>query len=171
MAIETVEREIDGVVYKCGQLPAMRAVKLLNRLGRVLGPTLAKLGAALPATGGKLSDLDLSRLDFAKVGDAVSLLFEKLDDETLEKLLRELLSGVSFEEPDGKIGPLFPDSRTLAFDQHFKGRILSVGRVAAFAFEVNFGGFSDALAALLPHVKAAAGEGKAAPSSSAASTT
>lgn len=167
--IETLEKEIDGVVYKATQLPAMRAVKLLNRLGRVLGPSLAKLGGAIPS-GGKLADVDVSALDFAAIGDAVATLFGSLDDATLEALLRDLLSGVSFEA-DGKAGVLFPDSRTAAFDAHFTGRVGSIPRVALFAFEASFGGFSDALAAVAVKVAAAKGEGKAAPLASVKSIT
>lgn len=173
MAIETVSKEIDGVTYRATQIPAMKAVKLLNRIGRVLGPTLAKLGGAVGAAfapGRKLTEVDVSAIDFSKFGEAVELLFEGLDDETTERILRDLLAGVSFEKPDGSVGALFPDSRTVAFDQHFTGRVLSVGKVALFAFETSFGGFSDALAALVERSGAKA-EAKPATLSSVKSTT
>jgi hypothetical protein len=121
----TLERDIDGHRYAVTQLPAMRALRLLNRLGRVAGPALATLvdgGAAAPGA----------------LGLAAEGLFERLPDEELEAIVKELLASA---RADGK--ELLPQ-----FDLHFQGCMSTLFRVLSFALEANYGGFfADLVAA------------------------
>lgn len=149
MAIETVEREISGTRYLCTKIPAMRAVKLQNKLGRVLGVGSARIAAAVVSAfmgpGGQISkDVDLSRIDFDKVAEAIGEVFSNLDDRMTEELLREILAATSYVDDKGNPRPLFPaTSNTTVFDEHFTGRVVDVWKVAAFSVGVNFGGFFD----------------------------
>lgn len=112
------------------QLPAMRAMKLLARLGRVVGPSLAPLLAG----------------DAAQVGVAVRELFSRLDEAEIEHLISEVLfEGAARIEVNGELIPLKP-----IFATEFAG---DLGAVIALVWEglrANYGNFFDALSALVP---------------------
>jgi hypothetical protein len=124
MSTATLERDIDGRRYAVTQLPAMRALRLLNRLGRIAGPALVGLVEGASAPPGAL-------------GLAAEGVFERLSDEELEALVKELLSSARV---DGK--ELLPQ-----FDLHFQGRMGTLFRVLSFALEANYGGFFGDLVA------------------------
>lgn len=175
MALKTETKEIGGVTYVIGQVPATRSVKLLARLGRVLGPAIgeiAKLFEGVDLKSGKgiaAADIDLSR-----AGDVLKALFLGLDDAEIDGLLRELFSNVaatSATEAGGFLGAFEGDLKKI--DAHFSGNVDRLFRVLFASLEVNFGGFFDVLAALAPRVAAVTGKAKAgapSPSSSATSS-
>ena len=121
--IATQEKTIDGLRFAVTQLPAMKAFRTLNRIGRALGPALAK---GLGALKGKLGDASVEAL-----GGAATELFARLSDDELEALTRELLT---FCTVDGK--PLMPQ-----FDLVMQGRMGTLLKLLRFAFEVNYGDF------------------------------
>ncbi len=123
MSIATHEREIDGHRYTVSQLPAMRALRLLNRFGRIAGPSLARMA------GGEGRDDTFAQ--------AVQELFDRLPDDEMEAVVRELLSAAL---ADGK--ELLPQ-----FDLHFQGRMGALVQVLRFALEANYGSFFGELAA------------------------
>lgn len=148
MSQVTQEREIDGMSFAVTQLPGMRGLKLLARLGRVLGPAVAK--ALAGASNGLKGEVD-----FEVMGEAVGTLFERLTEKELEEVTRELLQAATV------------DNRPLlqGFDVTMQGKTLTILKVLLFAFEVNYGSFLDVLKDLgAKHAKASKG------SSSKAST-
>lgn len=153
---ESRDFEVAGRRFLVGQLPAMRALKLLNRLGRVVGPSLA---AAVGAMKGSLAETDVSAL-----GEAAKQLFDRLAPEETEGLLRELFATVEVFSEDGtKKGPVMPQ-----FDLVFQGEMLGVFALARVALEVNYGDFFGVLLDRARELLPAAGGEK---SSSGASTT
>lgn len=126
MSQETV---IAGRAYTATKLPAMRALKLLARLGRVAGPSAALL-----------TDGD------ANIDAAARALFDRLGEDELELLVRGLLESVRVEGRPVLTG----------FDTEYAGKLDEVFQLVKFALEVQFGGFFAALSAAIKGSPAAA---------------
>lgn len=136
MAIGTRTKEIGGVVYEVQQHPARRAMRLLPRLGKLVGPLVGAVKAASNAGGlGEVPADVLARL--------VGSLFDSISPDDFEGLLGELFAFTTVVEPDGRKLNLWP-----VFDLRMQGRPEDVLRLAAFSIEVNFSGFFDALRAV-----------------------
>lgn len=141
MARKTLERTIDGMAFTIGQLPAMRAVAVFNRLVSIAGPVVEKVFAG---TGVASLKLDLMSLDVGKAAGAVGQLFSSLPQPEFEKLVKELLATATVQEGDG-----FTDlGKPGAIDRLFTGQITTLFKVLAAAIEVNFDDFRDALGEL-----------------------
>lgn len=133
--VETREVELDGdTKITLVQLPSMRAIKLLPRLGRLIGPALSALAS------GNLMDANVAAL-----GGALDEVLQRLTADELESLIRELLGNAKCGGKD-----LMP-----VFDNVFRGRTLQVFVVLKHALDLNFGDFSAALAGLADKAKAA----------------
>jgi hypothetical protein len=131
MAINTQERTIDGRTYTVQQLPARKALKTLNRLGKVFGPALAQAATAV----GSSAKLDIAAIDVAKLGGAVEALFANLEDADLDHFVQTFLESSLV---DG--APLYAQ-----LDVVFMGKIDGLLKLLAFAVEVNFGNFMRGL--------------------------
>lgn len=145
MAIRSETREIRGTTFTVTQLTATRSLKLLNKIGKVLGPSLAHLGRAVEDGGGDIRSADV---DFGEIGSAAAALFEKLSDDALfDSITRELLAGVTVQSKDG-IVPLFAGASTATFDAVFADHPTDAYRLMLFALEVNYRDFFGAIAGL-----------------------
>lgn len=118
MAIQTIEKEINGAVYSCTQLPARRAIKLKAKLIKLVGPTLAQL----------FSDGEGAKSKVA----AVELLANALDESNFSDLIVEILAGVR------KNGM---ELQPAIIDLEFAGDFATLYHVVWFALEVNFASF------------------------------
>lgn len=172
MGIQTRETEIRGVTFRVTQLPPMRSLKLLNKLGKAVGPALAKAGSAI----GDTTDLLHAEIDFARLGEALAALFAELaDDVQFEVILRGLLSGAVVVGLEGKVQPLFGGDgagSTATFDAVFADHPADAYKLAMFSLEVNYADFFGAIAALRDRVLAAvAAKAPSAKSGSATSST
>ena len=121
--------EAGTLQVKTTQLPALRAFRLLSRLGKLLGPSLGKLrGVGLKS-------------DASALTPAIAALADSLDPDQIEALAVQILEGTLVV--DGK------QARTLntaaAIDDVFGGRLMTMFKVMAFAIEVNFRDFFRAL--------------------------
>jgi hypothetical protein len=144
MAIRSETKEIRGTTFTVTQLTATRSLKLLNKIGKVLGPSLAHLGRAIEGGG----DLRSSDVDFGEIGAAAAALFEKLSDDALfDTITRELLAGVTVQGKDGVV-PLFSGPSTATFDAVFADHPSDAYRLMLFALEVNYQDFFGAIAGL-----------------------
>ena len=119
ITLETSEgpREFEVTQFTC-----MRSVRMMTRLGKMLGPALEKLkGAAAGDQGDAL----------AAIGD----LLQTLEEVAVEKLILDLLEVVTI---DGT--PLRPQ-----LDMLFAGKLASLFKLAAFVVQVNYSDFFGAL--------------------------
>lgn len=135
MGVETREVEIDGVRFSVTQLGARAAMRLLPRIGRIVGPAIADATNAIP--GGNLGEADV-----AKLGGALGTLFDRLTPEEQDALLETLLQGARVQV-EGKWAPLME-----SFDFLMAGKALTVYRLLWFALGVNYGDFTGALRGL-----------------------
>jgi len=133
MSLETKSTDIGGVAYQVTQLPAMRGLKLLNRLGRALGPALADL------LGGAESLSSIAQMDLGALGVSVRALFDRLTEDELQFFTATLLENARVTI-NGQVGPLMP-----VFDLHFAGQYENLFRLLWFALETNYGNFSGGL--------------------------
>jgi hypothetical protein len=117
------------------QLPAMRALKLFNRLCKALGPSFATAAGA----AGK----DFAATDASKLGKAVEMLFENLTPEEMESIFRDLFETVNVVGPSGQ-APLMK-----VFDAVFTGQLEALVPLTKLAVEINYGGFLAGLGAKL----------------------
>jgi len=111
--------------------PARVAWKNQITFGRVLGPSLKELGAALESKEKGASVMD-SNLDYSSIGSAISNLFSNISEEESEVLLFKFLDGVSI---GGQ--PISPET----FDVLFLSDMISVYKIIGFVVEVNYGSF------------------------------
>jgi len=117
-----IKTTLGEVVVHVQQLPAMKAFRLLSRLGRDLGPALA-----LFAKGD------------AGIEQGVRLLFEAVTPEELEAVTRELLQGAQLELQTAD-GRKLVDLLTV-FDSEFRGEMGAILQVLVHAVTVNYGNF------------------------------
>jgi hypothetical protein len=135
----TQTKTIDGIKFEVTQLPAMRALKVLHRLGKVVSPALSKAITGLGGGAGA-QELDLSQL-----GPALESFFASCEVSDMEYFVHELLHPAS---ADG-----VPLERTL--DVKLQGKVWTLLKALVFAVEVNFGNFSEALPGAVAKLQAA----------------
>lgn len=147
-------KEIDGLRFTVQQLPGMRGVKALNRVGRALGPAFAAGLAGVMQVAdvkGGLKTLKLGNLgdmDVAKLGPAlermIATLFQNLSDDELEWMINEFTSQATVVVNGNEVV-----LDRAVFDEVMRGRAGTVFKLLGFAFRVNYGSFSSALGDLV----------------------
>lgn len=137
MPLKTDKRTIGDYEVTVTQMPAMRALSLLPRLGKALAPALSQL----TSTGVDIREAD--------VIPALSTLFSSLTPEEAQALVREVNAGTSVMV-DGRARDLNNDA---AINSVFGGDIASLLKVTAFAMEVNFSDFLAAMPGRAPSAK------------------
>jgi hypothetical protein len=129
MPVEPKQLELNGKKFTLSPLPAMRQYKLMTRLGKVAGPALRELRELKLGEIGK--GTDPGKLEAGPFLGAAAALFEHLEADEAEAILRELLTGALVEG-----APLLK-----VFDLELQGEMGTVLRLLAAALEVNFGSF------------------------------
>jgi hypothetical protein len=66
--------EIGGLTFSVQQLPAMRSMRLLHKLGATVGPALLKMAGGMKGT-------DLAKMELGGLGEAAAMLFDRLSAE------------------------------------------------------------------------------------------
>jgi len=117
------EKEIDGSIWTVQQWPASFGVRIIARILRMIG---GPVGSAIGAFKGEGSVLDAAA-DMATLGKAVGELAERLDDENVLKLIKDILSSTRCDSKE-----VLPQ-----FDTLFMARYGTLGKVVLFAVEVN----------------------------------
>lgn len=149
MGQKTEKKTIDGLEFTTTQLPAMKGLALGTRLGRALGPALAK-ASGLAGTQ-----------DVAELAPAIAALFSTLDGAEAQALTKDILISTQVEM-EGKLISL---NSTEMIDHVFTGRLGALLQALRFALEVNFSDFFTALASVRSDALAAGSK----PSESASS--
>lgn len=129
--IETKEKTIDGTRWVVTQFPATEGLEILNELGRILGPGLAKLGsAAKQGRGQSLLDMDI---DIGVIGEAFSSVFSRLAEVRVSEFIKRLLTSTRMVNDKGH-----PAEVLAQFDMLFAGKYLTLFKVVFFVVETNY---------------------------------
>ncbi len=148
-------KTIDGLAITSVSLEPADAYDLLPELAPVLGALFrlrdsvkAPMKAALEAIARGEGDIELD-VSGETIGDALRIAGQALGGGKLTELLVRLLKTTSIATPGGE-NYRITDRAT--FSLAFAGRMWAAIPIAAFAFEVTYGNFSDVVA-LLPGAK------------------
>ncbi len=128
MTRKTETTEIDGHKYACTMMPATLAQTTFIRLVDLVGKPVLFMAAGAFKEDGKLDMGNLAELGLAT-------LFDRLTPEESDEVIKAVLNGVMVEG-EGDV--------LKAFDDHFRGRVLSMYRVFQWALGVNYRDFFDA---------------------------
>jgi hypothetical protein len=129
--LEPQTKQIDDVNVTVTQLPAMRALKLLHRILKAVAPSAAKA----------MASGDAKKLALTNLSEAAELLFDRLSEEDLAAVTKQLLSTAFVTAGDEQRPAVSGDILHGAFDGHI-GLLM---KVLAFALEVNYGDFLGVL--------------------------
>jgi len=136
----STEFEVDGARYRTTKYPATKGLKILTRLSQVAGEPMAMLMS---------EDLDKD-VSPSFVGAAVRALVEKLDEDLVEMLVKDILSGTDIID-GSKTRPVLP-----CFDEEFAGRFGHLFKVlkeiVGFQYGDFFGGLAETGGAFLNKV-------------------
>jgi hypothetical protein len=130
MGLKTEEREINGLVVTTTELPAMRALKLLTRLGKVFGPMLAGL-----------PDLKSGQLGNLAVATALGTALGRLEEADVSSLTRDILASTRVRVEHEKGPRVVELTSESSINTVFEGRLNDLLLTLAFALEVNFAAF------------------------------
>jgi len=127
MAKEVIERQIDEETYTFYQMGAIKSHNLLRKIGAIVAPVFGALGDIADEKKGILdADIDLKNI--------LETLFERATEKEVENIILTLLSQVHHNGT----GHL---KNQAIIDEHFKGRIAHMYKVAYAAFEEEYSDF------------------------------
>jgi len=127
--IEQQEKEIGKTRYRVRQLGASKGMRLLTRLYKLLGPSLADL---LRGAGSGLADMPTTIL-----ADALRSLSDRLPDGELDALVDELSATTEITHDNGAHWLQLRTEK----EHHFAGNYRELFAWLGFALEVNFSTF------------------------------
>lgn len=114
--------------FEVRQLPPTKAFKLAGKLGRLFGPALPELMGAVQ--GGAVS---LATADMSKLGGGLEKLLANLDDQALDGLISDLLSGIVMTANGKRV-----DLDRKIFELQFTGHLRQSFQLLAAVVKVNF---------------------------------
>ncbi len=128
---EPQTKKIDDFNVIVSAWPARKAWRYQVLFGKIIGPSLKELGAAL---GSKTQDKSImdSDLSYEKIGEAIANLFNNLSEDESEDLLLKCMSSVRVNNEE-----ITPET----FDVIFAGNLSTVYKIVGFVLEVNYGSF------------------------------
>lgn len=127
---------IDGVKYDIGPIVVTKAVKLMTKITKILGPSLVKM-----LRSAKSGDFDLKEMeiDGGSIESVLTEFFDRVDEDTMEKVSKEILAntihcGDGSDKGYGKI-------TDVNFDMVFDRGIMHLFNVLKEAFGVTYSDF------------------------------
>ena len=129
MNLKSAQTTVDGIVFETTQFPAMRALELMGRLTKVLGPTLGALASADP-------DAELDSL-----GPVLAMALKDLEPKELSAIAVELLAGTTALVQGAAGMTLVTLGSRENLDLVFSSRLFALFKVAVHAIKVNYGDF------------------------------
>ena len=114
--------EINGSRFETTQFSATKSLKMLHRLGKILGPSLSQLA------GMNQGDIQADR-----IGAALGSLFSNCSENEFESTVKELLTTTT------------KDGRQINFDLDFAGDMGSLFKLLGFVLKVQYGNFLNAI--------------------------
>ncbi len=137
--IQNNERTIDDIQFVVTQLPALKALHVFHRLGKVVSPSLAKASAALKPGGG------IDRVNLADLSGALESFFQSCSTDDLDYFVKELLYATTADN--------VPLKDTL--NVKLQGKVFTLLKLLVFAVEVNYADFFGPLRGLVAQAQAA----------------
>ncbi len=139
-------KEIGGIKLAIAPFPAMEALRIQTRLGRLIGSSFSGLSGVLQKGDGKVMD---ANIDGAAVAQAIAGLFSSLSEEEWTQLVFRLLRGCSFylKRNDGQEILVSMDSGNPeeVFNQVFQGKLMSVYLIIFEVLKENYPDFFEKL--------------------------
>lgn len=129
MGLKSETRTVNGMELRSTQLPALRAMALGAKLGKILAPSI-----------GKLAGLSL-KSDVEDFLPFTGELLERLAAGELESLLKEVLAATTVTIDEGRGARLVALNNAEAINAVFAGKLRELLAAALFALEVNFSDF------------------------------
>lgn len=133
-------RTIDNRNYEFSLLPVKKAKKILFIITQLLGPSIGKAMSGLTSL-----DTDIETEILPLLGNAVSGLTERLNEQELDIIVDTLLPYIKIENEGAY--------RNIMLDTDFCGQLKSFYKVIFASLEVNFTDFLDGIKPLLKKVK------------------
>lgn len=132
--LEAKEKVIDGVSYKVHQLGARKALRMLQRIIKIVGPGIATGIQGVDGQGGfqAMAEMDIGKL---ALGQAVKELADRLDEAVVDGIVDELAQVTVVVKGDKQ------PALSAIFDLHFAGKMKQLFQWLLFALEVQFGDF------------------------------
>jgi len=129
MGVQPVERTIEGENYTFYYLRPKTSIKILAKLSKMIGPAI---GAAFPK-GDSIKVKDILDTDI-NIGNALSLLVEKIDIKDTQEIIDVLFENV-FCKGRGKL------SEVPVYEELFTGNLKLFFTILKNALEVQYGNF------------------------------
>ena len=131
--------EIDGETYKVKHFSATRGTRIFSRLVKFAGEPVAKFLSA----GKAIKNNDEAAANEV-LGQAISALSSRIDENEVEVLIKDILDSVQvIEAKTGKLRGVGAEY----FDVHFQGRIghlfKVLGKTVAFQYSDFLGGLAE----------------------------
>ena len=124
------------VTFYVTQFPTVKSMRMLTRLGALLGPSLAQAFAALKPTGSTFG------IEGASLADAFRTFFASADESKIEPLIKELIDGAKFS-----VGEKTGDLTLQLFNTMFQGNLREAFNFLGFIVQHNYGDFIGAMLA------------------------
>lgn len=120
---KTEVRNIDSHTYEITQYSAGKGLKLLFRLGKILGKPLGLIAESAKSDSKEF------------ISKAAEALFEHMDENLGEQTVRDILETTRC------------DNKPILFDTHFSGQMGHLFKVVKSVLEVQYGDFFSVLLA------------------------
>lgn len=149
MSLEQKQVTIGERTYTLHMIDGMKALRVLHRVGNYLGPAMARAIGSLTGSGGLAAfSLATATVDPAKLGDAVASFFDRMTEDQLDQLVRDLLATTMVELPN-KDGQVVTVQLIPVIGTAMKGRTGDLLQLLKEAWELNYGPLSVYLGGLL----------------------
>jgi len=126
--LKTKEQKIDGTVVLVTQYPARRGFKLQLKLIHLFGPSIGEILGGIKK-GVKVDNISKTDVDLSKLGPAIGMLFDKIDEDEMIDLLLTILESTRL------------DSKEITaeiFDTEFAGEYGKLFTIVGFVLQFNF---------------------------------
>lgn len=144
MGRSTTPFEINGNTFRITMLPTKRGHRLFAKLCRLLAPALAKTAGGLD---GVSTLADILRLGVGSFADGLGVLFDRMNEDEQQAVLKELFSDAMVVVNDKLV------SLDSVYDDIFAGRISDLYVLAGHALQLNYPDFRQLLMAAFSRLK------------------
>jgi len=121
---ETIEVNVNDRTFEIHHLPTLEALRIFTLLTKLVGDSLGKAIGSFKGNGNILdADVDV-------LGDAISLLCQRLDEKNVQDIINTILKYTFIQGEKG--------FEKIAIDTHFAGRLGDLFSVVYESFKHNY---------------------------------